>query len=197
MAAEIPGLKRKYNITKADGSEVKGRYFVLKLDSKDEAHRKACQAAALMYAEMIQDHIPDLAHDLRTAIQQHQRDRSWILWDIYLERCDFQPCSPGCPGVAVFDANFEPPEGWVHIERCDDCNRFPHDQAAAESITGCVRFFCVDCDEEEDDRGENPNILTDEEARQHEHDRFRVIIPEEFAKAAVSLGLLNQWWPDE
>lgn len=30
------GLKRKYRITKADGSPTKGRYFVLKIDSKDE-----------------------------------------------------------------------------------------------------------------------------------------------------------------
>ena len=35
------GLKHKYNITKSNGNPVdaKGVYFVLKLNSKDEAHK--------------------------------------------------------------------------------------------------------------------------------------------------------------
>jgi len=82
------GLKHKYNITKADGSPAKGRYFVLKIDSKDSAHRKACQAAALMYAEMIQEHIPMLAKNIRDSISQNRRENSWDLWDAYLGRVD-------------------------------------------------------------------------------------------------------------
>lgn len=80
-------------------------------------------------------------------------------------------CSPGCKGLDIFDADFDPPDGWVHIERCDECDVFPHDQAAAESISSTVRFICVDCDPD------NQTPMTDQEAKDHWHDRFRVIVP--------------------
>ena len=66
----MAGLMHKYNLTKADGTEVDpdGRYFVLKLDSKDAAHRQASQEAALVYAENIQETIPELAEDLRELV---------------------------------------------------------------------------------------------------------------------------------
>ena len=108
-------------------------------------------------------------------------------------------CDPKCPGVAVFDADFTPPKGWVHIERCDECDRFPHDQAAAEWLTDMVGFVCVDCPEPEGDDGRvyDHVVMSEEEANAHKHDRFRVVIPEDSARAAVDCGKLLQWWPDE
>ena len=201
MANEIRGLKTKYHITKADGSPAKGRYFVLKIDSKDGAHAKACRAAVLMYAEMIRDHLPELSENLTSAIWSYRRMRGWELWDAYLGRSDHmqdwepEACTPGCPGVAVFDGNFVPPRGWVHIERCDDCDRFPHDQAAAEWLTDEVGFVCIDCPAA--DSWYERKVMTEEEANAHEHDHFRVVIPEDSARAAVSHGKLRQWWPDD
>ena len=66
----MSGLKHKYNLTKADGSPVDpdGIYFVLKLNSKDPAHREASQRAALVYANRIQETIPELAEDLRNLL---------------------------------------------------------------------------------------------------------------------------------
>ena len=60
------GLKFKYHITKADGSPVdeNGAYFVLKLNSKDEAHARACRAGARAYAQAIQEALPELSLDL-------------------------------------------------------------------------------------------------------------------------------------
>lgn len=60
------GLKHKYNLTKADGRPVdpEGIYFILKLNSKDKAHKEACQAAALEYAERIEEDIQ---------VPEHQR----------------------------------------------------------------------------------------------------------------------------
>jgi hypothetical protein len=89
-------------------------------------------------------------------------------------------CDPNCGGLDVFQADFCPPEGWVHIERCDECDVFPHDQAAAESISTNVRFVCIDCPEDGDDM----MIFTEEEANDHEHNRFRVIVPVVDAKKA-------------
>ena len=105
------------------------------------------------------------------------------------------PCSPGCPGVAVFDGNFVEPEGFVHIERCDACDRFPDDQTAAESLVAKkmdVLHICVDCPEDE----QRPMGIT--EAKHHfseNHNRQRVIIREELAEHALELGKLNEWRP--
>lgn len=58
------GLIHKYNIQKADGRACKGDYFILKLDSKDPYHKKACIAAVLKYAEKIKNHLPQLSKDI-------------------------------------------------------------------------------------------------------------------------------------
>lgn len=60
------GLMHKYNLTKADGRPVdpKGIYFVLKLNSDDPNHRRACIAGARSYASFICNVIPELATDL-------------------------------------------------------------------------------------------------------------------------------------
>lgn len=60
------GLESKYIIFKADGTSVDkdGMYFVLKLNSNDNAHRKASLVAARAYAQSIKKAIPALAHDL-------------------------------------------------------------------------------------------------------------------------------------
>ena len=70
------GLKLKYVMTKADGRPVdpNGMYFVLKLNSDDPAHAHACQEAVLVYANLIEEHIPELARDLRTSVKQLRRD---------------------------------------------------------------------------------------------------------------------------
>lgn len=61
------GLKIKYIISKPDGRPVdsEGIYFILKLNSKDVAHREASIAAALTYAKTIEESNPELAEDLR------------------------------------------------------------------------------------------------------------------------------------
>ena len=63
------GLKRKYNIARADGTAVDrdAEYFVLRLDYHDgcdTAHVHSCRAAVLCYATNIQDHLPKLSEDL-------------------------------------------------------------------------------------------------------------------------------------
>jgi len=67
MSEKTNGLMMKYRVTKANGSAVdpKGKYFVLKLNSKNKAHAHASQVAALVYAELIRDALPALAVDLR------------------------------------------------------------------------------------------------------------------------------------
>ncbi|MGX2038772.1 hypothetical protein ACWJKU_01380 [Methylocaldum sp. MU1018] len=64
------GLYRKYIVQKADGAPVDpaAEYFVLRLDvnGKDPRHIRACRIAVLAYANEIEDHLPQLAEDLRT-----------------------------------------------------------------------------------------------------------------------------------
>lgn len=66
------GLYCKYRLEKMDGTPVDpdGLYFVLKLNSKDPAHRRACQAACRRYAELIADSIPLLAEDLLKLLEK-------------------------------------------------------------------------------------------------------------------------------
>lgn len=63
------GLHHRYNITKADGSPVDlgAEYFVLRLDDggSDPIHIAACRKAVLRYADEIEQHILQLAADLR------------------------------------------------------------------------------------------------------------------------------------
>jgi hypothetical protein len=75
------GLKGKYHITKADGRPCHGRYFVLKLDSKDEEHAKACQKAAYSYAHQIRKHLPELSNDIKDSILDFMETDSWEMWD--------------------------------------------------------------------------------------------------------------------
>ena len=67
----MEGLKHKYDLRKANGRPVDphGAYFVLKLNSKDEDHRQASQEAALAYANRIEGANPQLAADLREAVE--------------------------------------------------------------------------------------------------------------------------------
>lgn len=62
------GLKRKYEIRKADGSPVdpRGVYFVLKLNSSDPVHAKASRMAAWAYANSVENdsRLAPLASDL-------------------------------------------------------------------------------------------------------------------------------------
>ena len=62
------GLVHKYQLYKADGSPVSpgSEYFVLRLDRNAEPnHRKACLAALNTYCSIIEQHLPELARDLR------------------------------------------------------------------------------------------------------------------------------------
>ena len=69
------GLKHKYNITKSNGNPVdaKGVYFVLKLNSKDEAHKNASLQAARRYADLIEESLPELGQDLRHLCRSIER----------------------------------------------------------------------------------------------------------------------------
>jgi len=79
----MAGLRRKYRVTKADGTPAdrNGMFFVLKLNSSNRAHARASQAAVLVYAEMVEDDIPRLAADLRSTVMQLRRDGESVLWD--------------------------------------------------------------------------------------------------------------------
>ena len=68
----VEGLKVKYILRKVDGRPVDedGKYFILKLNSHDAAHRKASIAAARTYAKEIKDHNPKLARDLEQLCKQ-------------------------------------------------------------------------------------------------------------------------------
>ncbi|MFA7254095.1 MAG: hypothetical protein WC107_06110 [Patescibacteria group bacterium] len=65
------GLYQRYTVTKTqpaqDGpGDPNAVYFVLRLDAagKDPVHIRACQRAALAYAQEIRHHIPRLADEL-------------------------------------------------------------------------------------------------------------------------------------
>lgn len=75
------GLNRKYDITKADGRPVSGRYFVLKVDSKDAEHAAACREALKAYAQRIRVHLPELAGDITTALGSYECTGVWVEWD--------------------------------------------------------------------------------------------------------------------
>lgn len=75
-ASENPtGLHARYIIRKEDGSPMDPRaeYFVLRIDrfGSDPNHIRACQNAALHYAQSIAPHIPELAANLRERIVDH------------------------------------------------------------------------------------------------------------------------------
>lgn len=62
------GLVQKYLLYKSDGRAVEpgSEYFVLRLDRNAEPnHRKACLAALNTYCSIIEQHLPELARDLR------------------------------------------------------------------------------------------------------------------------------------
>lgn len=67
------GLHQRYNIRKITGGgrlvpvDEDAEYFVLRLDTNgsDPIHIKACRVAIHTYANMIEDHLPELANDLR------------------------------------------------------------------------------------------------------------------------------------
>jgi flagellar biosynthesis/type III secretory pathway protein FliH len=75
------GLKAKYKITKANGSPASDRYFVLKVDSEDEKHARACRKALEHYAIEIQYHLPKLADDLFASLNKHAYYGNWDEWD--------------------------------------------------------------------------------------------------------------------
>jgi len=63
------GLHLRYIVTKANGKQVdpEAEYFVLRLDLKgdDKDHIFACRKAIQVYADHINEAIPELAADLR------------------------------------------------------------------------------------------------------------------------------------
>jgi hypothetical protein len=77
------GLKAKYIITKADGTPCEGRYFVLKLDSKDPVHARASQLAARTYAQVVlgYPHLEQLGLDLLAAVRSYLSSGGWAVWD--------------------------------------------------------------------------------------------------------------------
>ena len=67
------GLIHKYNITKTSGLPIdeKAKYFVLRYDDfgDDPKHIRACKIALLVYAELIENHLPLLSKDLKKGIK--------------------------------------------------------------------------------------------------------------------------------
>ena len=62
------GLHQRYYVLKTNGEQTDPRaeYFVLRLDQfgTDPIHIAACRKAALVYANEIKDHLPELSADL-------------------------------------------------------------------------------------------------------------------------------------
>lgn len=82
------GLKLRYDIRKVDGIPCRGRYFVLKLDSKDSEHARACRQAIGTYARSILNgrtsacsHLVVLAKDILGGLQGWQSGDRWEQWD--------------------------------------------------------------------------------------------------------------------
>lgn len=48
---------------------------------------------------------------------------------------EWEPCCPGCKGLAVFNVGDPAPDGWVEIERCDDCGLYETDDDAALAVS--------------------------------------------------------------
>ena len=69
------GLHRKYHIQKTNGQPLDPNsiYFVLRLDGNNP-HAAACRAAALVYCDRIEEHIPQLAGDLRAEVRRQARE---------------------------------------------------------------------------------------------------------------------------
>jgi hypothetical protein len=62
------GLYNRYRVEKRDGqTDPNAEYFVLRLDDggSDPAHIAACRKAVMTYADEIEQHLPQLAADLR------------------------------------------------------------------------------------------------------------------------------------
>jgi hypothetical protein len=110
----------------------------------------------------------------------------------------FVPCSYGCPGVAVFESNFDPPPGFVHIERCDECDRFFGDFEAALSFTQEVYYYCVSCEDLSpiygSDRADVEIWMDRHEALHPEQGGYQVVVPKIEAHLA---GLLPERHPHE
>lgn len=72
------GLHGRYIISKSDGSPVddNAEYFVLRLDSggSDQLHIDACRLAILAYAQAIENHLPQLAGDIRKRYGSEEGD---------------------------------------------------------------------------------------------------------------------------
>lgn len=67
------GLHQRYNVTKLEGqTDSNAIYFVLRVDGfgGDQAHIRACQEAALRYAECCDN--PRLASDLVSLVAYHR-----------------------------------------------------------------------------------------------------------------------------
>jgi hypothetical protein len=77
------GLKAKYRITKADGTPCEGRYFVLRLDSKDPVHARASMRALLEYSRNVSgfEHLAQLGEDIWQAVHDHVETDDWAVWD--------------------------------------------------------------------------------------------------------------------
>lgn len=68
MSKNEKGLYGKYRIEKADGRPVNpfAEYFVLRLDDEGDAkHVEASRKAIAVYADEIEEELPQLAEDLR------------------------------------------------------------------------------------------------------------------------------------
>jgi len=81
MSTTVKGLKRKYIVSKTDGSPVRGRYFVLKMDSKDSEHAAASRAALKAYAQRIRFYLPELADDIVASLDSYDLTGRWDEWD--------------------------------------------------------------------------------------------------------------------
>ncbi len=74
MGLKDKGLYHRYEVKKVSGRPInpKAKYFVLRYDKNgdDLNHIRACQTALLVYAQIINNHIPLLSEDLKRDLKK-------------------------------------------------------------------------------------------------------------------------------
>lgn len=69
--------KHKYLVKKTNGKPMdpRSKHFVLRYDKHqdDKNHMRACQKAMLVYADTIEQHMPELAADLRKEVELNNK----------------------------------------------------------------------------------------------------------------------------
>lgn len=88
----------------------------------------------------------------------------------------WEPCAEGCLGVILANQDRDVPDGWVEVERCDDCARWRTDNGAALAVSDGARWY----DRKADQMG--PRLLEDTSSwllarKEHAGTDLAIIVP--------------------